>query len=373
MIIKTFEQKVDSVEALLNSLSSDENGALIISDSICFDEASGVYSFEYSNGCLGCVSIKDKDEDGGIVLGEDGSVSSANFNSSEAGNNATSNENVINNLNILIMYDWYMDNNEVLDFYREYQESWNAKGMKTGLSVNPTVEQYGTQMADNAIVLIAEHGSRYSLKGGVFKPSINYSVICTHEKCDKGTDKKYKYDISQKNIVRANTEDGKFYWTLPTFYSSHYDDGELNNSIILINSCNGFGKDDEIDYDLAGHMTGARATVGFHNSVHIFWTYDMNKDKYYTKSYGTLFMENIVESLLNSETIGSAFDKAKKTIGDTQYNYCENYGYDYKKDDKNVYPLISGSSETKLSVTKSENEYKVADRLLKIGGQIYLL
>lgn len=366
---KTFEQKSDSVNALLNELSSDESGALIIPDSICFDEDSGVYSFEYSNGCRGCVSIEDKDDDSDIILGENCSESSSTSVSTKSGNSVAPSESAINNSNILIMYDWYTDKDDILDFYKDYKESWNSKGMKTELSINPTVEQYGTQMVDNAIVLIAAHGSRYSLKGGMFNPSVTYSVICTHEKCDKGTDKKYKFDISQKNIVRANTEDGKFYWTLPSFYSSHYDDGELNNSIILINSCNGFGKDDEIDYDLASHMAGSRATVGFHNSVSIFWTYDMNKDKYYTKSYGTLFMENIVESLLNSETIGSAFDKAKKTIGDTQYNYCENYGYDYKEEDKNVYPLISGNSGAKLSVTKEENEYKVADRLLKIGDK----
>lgn len=39
---------------------------------------------------------------------------------------------------------------------------------------------------------------------------------------------------------------------------------------MLINSCLGFGENEDIDYDLAGSMNGAGAVVGFHNSVGIF-------------------------------------------------------------------------------------------------------
>ena len=366
---KTFDQKSDSVNKLLNELSEDENGALIIADSICFDEESGIYSFEYSNGCLGCVSIEKNIEDSGVIFGDSSSSSSTNQGSSDTNENSSQPAVNSSNTDAVIMYDWYEDKDSVLEFYREYQEEWNEKGLDTELSINPTVEQYATQLSDNALILIAAHGSRYTLKSGLFKPSATYSVICTHEHCTNDIDKNYKFDINQKNIVRANTEDGKYYWMLPAFFSTHYSEGGLNDSIVLINSCCGFGEEDDIDYDLAGNMTGASAVVGFHNSVEIFNIYKLTQKEYVTKSFGTLFIENVVDSLLKSETVDTAFNKAKKTIGDTQFVYHQNYGYDNNEEDKSVYPLISGNANSKLSVSGNTSEYKTGDYLLKVGDK----
>lgn len=366
---KTFEQKSDSVNKLLNELSEDKNGALIIADSIYFDEESGVYSFKYSNGCLGCISIKKNSQDSGVIFGNSNPSSSTNQGYSVKKDDLSQPAGNSSNTDAVIMYDWYEDDNSVLKFYREYQEDWNEKGLDTELSINPTVEQYATQLSDQALILIAAHGSRYTLKSGLFNPLTTYSVICTHENCTKDIDKSYKYDINQRNIVRANTEDGKYYWMLPTFFSTHYSDGGLNNSIVLINSCYGFGEDNDIDYDLAGNMTGASAVVGFHNSVEIFNIYKLTQEEYVTKSFGTLFMENIADSLLKSETVDTAFNKAKKTIGDTQFVYHQNYGYDSNEDDKSVYPLISGNANSKLNVSGNTNEYKAGDYLLKLGDK----
>lgn len=362
---KTFDQKFDSVYKILNELSEDENGALIITDSIYFDEESGVFSFEYSNCCLGCVSIEKNNEDSELIFGDSNSsflTNSGYLNTNEnfyqpAGNS---------NSDAVIMYDWYEDNDSVLEFYREYQEEWNKKGLDTELSINPTVEQYATQLSDNALILIAAHGSRYTLKSGLFKPSATCSVIATHEHCTNDLDKNYKFDINQKNIVRVNTEEGKYYWILPEFFSAHYSEGGLNDSIILIDSCYGFGEEDDIDYDLAGNMTGASAVVGFHNSVEIFNIYKLTQGQYVTKSFGTLFMENIVDNLLKSETVDTAFNKAKKTIGDTQFVFHQSYGYDTDEDDKSVYPLISGNANVKLNVSGGSSEYKVGKELIKI-------
>lgn len=366
---KTFDQKSDSVNKLLNELSEDENGALIMADSICFDEESSIYSFEYSNGCLGCVSIEKNNEDSGVIFGDSNSSSSTNLGSPNTNENSSQPASNSSNTDAVIMYDWYEDKDSVLEFYREYQEDWNEKGLDTELSINPTVEQYATQLSDNALILIAAHGSRYTLKSGLFKPSATYSVICTHEHCTNDIDKNYKFDINQKNIVRANTEDGKYYWMLPAFFSTHYSEGGLNGSIVLINSCSGFGEEDDIDYDLAGNMTGASAVVGFHNSVEIFNIYKLTQEEYVTKSFGTLFMENIADSLLKSETVDTAFNKAKKTIGDTQFVYHQNYGYDSNEGDKSVYPLISGNANSKLNVSGNTSEYKTGDYLLKLGDK----
>lgn len=361
---KTIEEKSKAVNDLLAELSQKET-PLILKDSICYDEISQIYSFQYTDGTLGAVELKSNKIDD-MVLGDSSSIISAN---------TETDEDIDSNLSskAVIMYDWYTDNDDILEFYKEYQDEWISKGLSTDLSVNPTVEDYKTRLANKELVLIAAHGSRYTL--GLFNKT-TYSVICTHEQTSKELNKKYKYDINQKNIIKANTEHGEVYWMLPSFFSTHYDKGELDDSIMLINSCLGFGENEDIDYDLAGSMNGAGAVVGFHNSVSIFWQYDLSNKTYLTKSYGTLCMENIVDNLFQADDIGTAFEKSTNLLGGNQYQYINDYGYIEHYDNngdleyaKEVYPLIVGTATTKLSVSNSGNEYKVGNRLLKIGDK----
>lgn len=360
---KTVEEKSKAVYELLTELSQKET-PLVLNDSICYDEISQIYSFQYTDGTLGAVELKSNKMDD-MVLGNSSSIVST---STEADKDIDSKALS----QAIIMYDWYTNNDDILEFYKEYQDEWISKGLSTDLSVNPTVEDYKTQLANKELVLIAAHGSRYTL--GLFDKT-TYSVICTHEQTSKELNEKYKYDIKQKNIIKANTEHGEVYWMLPSFFSTHYDNGELDDSIMLINSCLGFGENEDIDYDLAGSMNGAGAVVGFHNSVSIFWESDLSNKTYLTKSYGTLCMENIVDNLLQSDDIGTAFEKSTNLLGDNQYQYINDYGYsehyDNKdlEDTKEVYPLIVGTATTKLSVSNNYNEYKVGNRLLKIGDK----
>lgn len=368
-IEKNVDEKSKAVNELLIEFSQKET-PLVLKDSICYDELSQIYSFQYADGTLGAVELKSEPIDN-MILGNSSSMVNTNTKTDKDIDSNVSSQAVI-------MYDWYTDNDDILDFYEEYQDEWEAKGLGTDLSINPTVEDYKTQLANRELVLIAAHGSRYPLKSGLFNET-TYSVICTHEQTNKELNKKYKYDIKQKNIVAVNTEHGKVYWMLPSFFSTHYDNGELDGSIMLINSCLGFGENEDIDYDLAGSMNGAGAVVGFHNSVGIFWNYKLSSKNLHTKSYGTLCMESIVDNLIKSDDIGTAFGKATNLLGDNQYQYINNYGYsevytnccgyDELENTKQVYPLIVGTATTKLSISNNYNEYKTGNRLLKIGDK----
>lgn len=357
---KTIEDKSADVNNLLAELSQGEK-PLIIEESICYDELVQIYSFQYADGTLGAVKIDGESEE--TIIG--GSSSSAMNASIEKNMVSTANNGSQISSKAVIMYDWFTNKDEILEYYEEYQEEWNNSGLSTELSINPTVEDYKTQLVDNNLILIAAHGSRYTL--GLFNQT-TYSVICTHEERSKDLDKKYKYDIKQKHVVKANTEDGEMYWLMPSFFSTHYDNGELNDSIILINSCCGFGENEDIDYDLAGNMTGAKAVVGFHNSVCIFQSFSLSEGVHYIKSYGTLFLEDIVAYLLQAYDIATAFAKAQSLLGETQYQFFEDYGYNCNEDDKKVYPLIVGTATSKLN-SSIQSEYKTGNRLLQVGNK----
>lgn len=62
----------------------------------------------------------------------------------------------------------------------------------------------------------------------------------------------------------------------------------------------------------------------------------------------------------------------KNLLGETQYEYFQTY---YEKaddeDDKEVYPLIIGNSETKLSVSANKHDY-VANNYLVMADDKYI-
>lgn len=356
-----YKNKIETVRQLLEKLSSKEK-SLIREGSVFFDEEDSLYTFVYRNGDFGCVKIDDIDEDNEYLYGE-----SSTDNGTDSQNSSTSSESS----HALIMYDWYTDNEEILSIYQEYQRAWSAKGITTNLTQNPTVSQYATQLANNELILIASHGSRWTLKNGWFSSPIKYSVICTHEACTDELDKQYKNDISQKNIVKANTEGGQFYWILPSFFTAHYSGGELDDTILLMDNCNGMGSDGDIDFDLASSMTGEScAAVGFHNSVNIFKVYDRKDDSYYALGYGTNFMKSMAEYLMNGLTFSEAFEKTQKIYGSNQKQYFDNFWGGGKQDDEKVFPMVSGKSDLKLKASNHETKrFKVANQLLSVDSK----
>lgn len=355
-----YKNKVESVKQLLEELSSDGK-KLISKDSVFFDEESSVYTFAYSNGDLGCVKIEKNDKEDGFIYGEPASDTGNSNNSS----------NTNENCNALIMYDWYTDKEPVLEIYREYERQWNEKGLSTTLTENPTVSQYATQLANNELILIASHGSRWSLKNSWFENPVKYSVVCTHEKCTKELNNQYKNDISQKNIVKANTESGQFYWILPSFFSVHYNKEELDNTIMLMDNCNGMGSDGDIDYDLASSLTGDNgAAIGFHNSVNIFKFLDRKDDTYYALGYGTSYLKSIADYLIAGLSFSEAAEKTKKIYGSNQKIYMNNFWSTGSDEDAQVFPMISGNGSAKLSLSNSsDKEFKVAKQFLSVNSK----
>lgn len=355
-----YKNKVESVKQLLEELSSDEK-KLISKESVLFDDESSLYTFAYSNGDLGCVKIEKGDIEDGFIYGEP---------SSNTGNSNSSTDTNENG-NALIMYDWYTDQEPVLKIYQEYERQWNKNGLSTNLTENPTVSQYATQLANNELVLIASHGSRWSLKNGWLETPVKYSVICTHEACTKELNKQYKNDISQKNIVKANTESGQFYWILPSFFSVHYSKEELDNTILLMDNCNGMGSDGDIDYDLASSLTGDNsAAIGFHNSVNIFKVFDRKDDTYYALGYGTNYLQSIADYLIEGFSFSEAAEKTEKIYGSNQKIYMNNFWSAGSDKDTQVFPMISGNGSAKLSLSNSgDKEFKVAKQFLNVNSK----
>ena len=358
-----YENKKGLIKNLLDGLSDDRR-ALINKDSIFFDDKTDLYTFSYKNGELGCVKIFKSKEKDGFLYGE-----------TTTGNNSNSQSNSgeKRDCNALIIYDWYTDKDEILSIYKNYQRAWNEKGISTTLSQNPTVAQYNSQLSNNYLILIAAHGSRWSLKTGWFASPVTYSVICTHDACSAEKDNLYKNDIGQKNLVKASTENGQFYWIMPSFFENHYSDGELDNTVMLMDNCNGMGSDGDIDYDLASSLTGKNsAAIGFHNSVLIFKSYDREEGSYYALGYGTNYMQSMANYLISGLSFSEAEEKTRKVYGSNQKIYLESFWGSSSDEDALVFPMIYGNGSAKLNLPKSEKDYLVGNKLLAVDSKFFI-
>lgn len=366
------DDKTEKLMSLLDELISSGN---IKENTVLLNEDELSVSFEYGNGALGVVQIDETSKKEGLLFGDSQDNDSDDKNDSEHNNQEASGANA-SKPRSLILYDWYTDKPEVQAYYEQYQKDWNDAGLDTTLLVNPSVEQYATQLSDMDLVLIAAHGNRQSIKKGWFSKSITYSTIDTNERISKDTDQAYKTDINEKNIVRVTLNDGaKVYWLLPEFFVSHYQRNQLDNSIVLMDNCNGMGSDGDIDYDLSSALTGDNsAAIGFHNSVTIFRYGDKaDGTSYYSLSYGTILMQTIAENLMKGYNFAESEKKAVDLVGSNQKQYMDNFIGKSDDEDEKVFPMISGNGNVALSLSKYKtNEYKVADKLLKVGSKYIL-
>ena len=344
------EERIEMVKKLLYTLSlngtSDCPCSLIKFNSICYEESTHTFGFQYFNGDLGGVTIEEeipefKTDDGTIIKSMVGT--SLNTMQSVSKDVKTNNQN-----KCVIMYDWFDNIEQTEQYYRDYEESWSKKGLNTTTFIHPTLDDYANKLSNKELIIFATHGGQYPIYTN-FLSKNTYSAICTLEKETKETNEKYKYDINQHHIVKANGT----YWILPSFFHTYYGSSGLKNSIILMDNCYGFGSDKLDDYTFSFELTncGAQSVIGFHNSVNIFWTYDYDEDGTiddYKKGYGPSFIENVVNSLLSGNNVKYSYENALNVIGSTEYEYCKNNSYPLSEKSKNVYPRLAGDSDFKL-------------------------
>ena len=356
----TEEERKQLIEEALEELSQE---GLIKADSILYDEETGFFSFQYEGGILGGVMTKDFDKD---------------YNSSER---YTSNEdNLPGPLNQEeeqqlrdtrsglqdTYYNTFATNEEELpeeqptdevgtaiilnafpafetdpyniefrtEFYENLKDEWDAKGLKTTLDTDVTVDDF-KKLGNYDIICISTHGSTYVWYDGFNR--YQCPAICLAEQSTSIKDKQYSAELKAKRIVKVTLDIGTCYWLLPEFIDNAYNADELDGAFVFLETCNAMGEKGNVDYSMANAYldNSAETVVGFHNSVYAVYCRE--------------FMKTYVDQLIEGETTKTAFDIAISENGENHKVWYEAY-FDKPYDPQIpiAYPILKGSENARL-------------------------
>ncbi|MDR0287592.1 MAG: NPCBM/NEW2 domain-containing protein [Clostridiales bacterium] len=346
----TEAEKVSLIQGKLNELAAkgttESPVPLINADSISYDEIAKLFTFEYICGSLGGVSIMPSDPN----IASNGEKQSNSFNTSlnPTITNLAAQSGSENKPAAAIMYGWdeWGQTSDWQNYYTYYKDEWTNAGLDTTLYTAPTVATYQTELKNKNIIIFATHGSRFSIHSGfLWLNKDTYSVICTLEDVTKANKKTYKTDLNQHRIASVTVVGGQTeYWILPSFFEYYYSNGGLNNSIIYMDNCLGFGDGQVVDYNLSWALSnagGASTVIGYHESVYI--------------AYGISVMETLIDDLIGGQTTSEALTVAKDKWGNTDLEYAKNNTKWDTSGHTVAYPVLAGKSDMKLDVSSSSN------------------
>ena len=380
----SIDAQVVAMKNLLTELANEGTAkypiSLIRKNSIHYTNSTKTFSFEYFNG-LPIIIVMDKKDHAsetkriGELMNEIGAESLddlLNYRQNTMSNLRSFNSDSLNkNLSCVIMQDW--DKKEVLDTkekewllggYRKFVEEWSTKGLETTLHENPIITDYKTLLRDKDLIVLALHGAYTETSHFFFWRK--QSVWVVTEDITKIKDKEYKQDIKEKRVIKSySKEEGKWKYAITAeFFNHYYKNNGLENSIVFMGNCVGFGvgeSNTNTDYGLSSKLLnlGANAVIGFKNEVNLL--------------YGGGILRTTVEKLLEGMTIKSALELAKEKHGNDGNEFLEIYPQHKKQISESfpaAYPILHGNQDKKLIKTpetdfaggngSEENPYQVA-------------
>lgn len=303
-----------------------------------FDEDEQMVLFKYSTGLSGFWHIKQTDSS---LAGRSIVTNQSNIdNGTTKETIKVSNHNSIGRALILYGWDNCIEENTFWNSYQSTQEEWNNLGLDTVLKALPTVADLKSLLTEQTYnyIVIAEHGAEYKGK----------YAIGTQEKAFVNKDIEYWNDLTSKQnrVIRGDSQ----YFLTPEFFSYYYKN-KLNDSIIDIESCMGFGQGDKEDTSFSSAFINsckAKNVIGYHNKVWIDYSYFMSN--------------NIVTGLVaKGYTISKAIEEAKKELGSTDAEFYKKFHPDSKNDKVAAYPIIKGSNDTKLRSVYTKGQGTIND------------
>lgn len=323
------DEKASKYIELLQEFSDK---GLVKKGSIDYDN--GIVGFEYKNGTqylIEVISHSNKHEQELELLNKFYSNSvDSNIYTINNSRNALKTISVAKSqsINAVIMYDWfnYGENEEFDKYFKEIVDNWENNGIKTSLFINPIVQDYKTAFLNKDIIEIGAHGLRYK----------NSTYICVSEKTNETKDKAYKDDLENHRIIKERTDDGEYHYYISSkFFEYYYKDGtKLDDSIVFLESCYGFGENAKNDYNYADSFikAGAGTIIGYNHTT--------------TVTYVMEITEFAVAELIKGNTICDSIDIAKTKCGSDSNVYCEKTGLGLPEIP--ISPIIRGNTEKKL-------------------------
>lgn len=323
-------EQIKKIDEVLQELSKQ---GVLNDGTLNYDENNELFSFEYSDGSLGGVSLKQFDDELNshpvkAVSGEDD----------------PSIYTVGDGLNAIVL-NGFENTSYRRDYYEKLESDWDSRGLETSVDVSVTVSDL-KRLTPFDVIVFAMHGSLYN----------NNPVLCLNQTVTSDTDKETKDDRKSKYIAKVYYPDDKCYayWILPTFFNCYYSNDELKTSVIFSETCEFFG-DDSIsttpDYTMANTLDkiSSGAIIGYHNSV--------------GADYSRNVMKTTIDTALGGGNINDALEKAKDTYGN-------NDNLEDKSKGKYIaYPIIVGNQNATL-VDLPVKDFYIPDSMTLTLGEI---
>ena len=269
----------------------------VASNTISFDEESGVVLFEYPDGFSGGVPTKPFEPELNGTERDQKTERRAPLSEAEAEKIKTAkqfgmNTESVGNALILNAFPSFETDADSIDFrtdfYYDLEDEWDGKGLNTKVDTNVTVDDFRS-LSSYDVVGISTHGSTFN----------SSPAICLAETATRDNNEKYSLELKTKQIVQVGSE----YWVLPKFFGTVYTGNALEGTFVFAECCEFMGASGNWNYSMADALTNAKASavVGFHNSV--------------LAPYCRNFMKCFVDNLIGKKTAKQAFDAAVSKIG----------------------------------------------------------
>lgn len=325
---KSLDERKILAEKLIEELISSGS---VIGESVYYSEDSKMYSFSFTGEFLGGIALEEFDSDFNGYGNSDDNISNIKYAVSKSNNSSDTVEDLGSAL-ILNSFPAFETNSQDIsyrtDFYREIKKDWDKKGLKTTLlDTNVKVSDY-EDLSKYNVVVVATHGNVYEWNDGfLWLNHHERPAFCLAEKSTKAKDKEYSVDLKDKAIATVN---GRYY-VLPEYFENNYASHSFENTFVFSESCCSLGMNMEYNYSMSNVFIscGAKAYIGFHNSV--------------LATYSREFMKEYVDCLIDGSTSLEAYNAAILKMGANHQVWFENtYGYTLR----HYYEHVKNPTET---------------------------
>lgn len=302
----TIEEKQTIVQEQLTELVEQE---LVADDTIAFDEESQTYTFVYSSGILGAISLKDWKYD---------------QNTPSYIPNILSNSSGETDLIVLWSFDqlWDIESHRK-PFYEQANTEWNNAGINSNVNWSTTVADYKA-LSLYEIILISAHGAYYSYKLPDGSQTLKLPGIILSEEVSEQKDQLYASDLKMHRVAKINLVGGTKYVILPSFFEFYYGNNGLDGSFVVSETAEFMGVTNEESNLMSDVLlnSAVESVVGFANDV--------------LANYSRSFAKTYIDALISGYTSLEAFEYAKQVCGENDYiEGREQYG-------ETAYPVFNG-------------------------------
>lgn len=319
--------KKEKIENALNCMVEES----MISD-IDYSEDTMIYEYVYNDGSLGGVMLEPFDESvNGIAknyadIDQNGQIKAIDnkvaFDSEKYSYSKT-------DMKAKVMYGLGYD--DMLELLNQRSDVWTSEKLLTDIDTDCTVADFAEELAGYDFIDIEEHGTLYN----------DTPIICTKEVVTEQNIGEYFDDIINGNIIQVTYDDDSsgntYYCIMPSYFTSHYKNNELEGSIVFLGSCKAYINDKLVN---AFKDAGALSVIANTETVYTYYNY--------------YIQDAFVYSLMCGDSIDEALDFATDIWGESDIEWADMYLTDNEIKPEVATPKIAIGGQNKL-VEVNEN------------------